>query len=79
MVRRFGEPSHDAAESETLRMCGNSRRENREIPFVSKFNLERSANVPDGTADMNADGKSDDFVVLTTWANKAVTAVAESV
>ncbi len=28
---------------------------------------------------MNADGKSDDFVVLSTLANKAATAVAESV
>ena len=26
---------------------------------------------------MNADGKSDDFVVLTTWTNKAAAAVAE--
>ena len=38
---------------------------------------ERSVNVSDGTADMNADGKSDDFVVPLTRTNKAATAVAE--
>ncbi len=40
---------------------------------------ERSANVSGGTADMNADGKSDDFIVPSTRANKAATAVSESV
>jgi len=39
----------------------------------------RSENLTEGTADMHADGKSDDFVVLSTRANKAATAVAESV
>ena len=41
--------------------------------------MERSANLSEGTADMNADGKSDDFVVPSTRVNKAATAVAESV
>jgi hypothetical protein len=36
-------------------------------------------NLTEGKADMNADGKSDDFVVPPTRANKAATAVAESV
>ena len=36
-------------------------------------------NLPEGTANMYADGKSDDFIVLSTRANKAATAVAESV
>ncbi len=36
-------------------------------------------NLSEGTADMNADGKSDDSIVLTTRSNKAATAVAESV
>ena len=31
----IGERCHDAAESETLSMCGNFRRENREVLLVS--------------------------------------------
>ncbi len=42
-------------------------------------NGERSVNVSGGTADMNTDGKSDDFIVLSTRMNKAATAVSESV
>jgi len=61
-------------------MSENFKRENREIPTVSNSSeLERSANATGGTADMYADGKSDDFVVLSTRANKAAAAVAESV
>ena len=41
--------------------------------------VERSENVSGGIADMNADGKSDDFIVLSTRANKAAAAAAESV
>jgi hypothetical protein len=41
--------------------------------------LERSANLTEGTADMNADGKSDDFVLPAKQANKAETLVAELV
>jgi hypothetical protein len=41
--------------------------------------LKRSANLTEGTADMNADGKSDDFVLPATQANKAETSAAEFV
>ncbi len=79
-----GECDADTAESKTLCMRGHSKRENREIPSVPctapEGNLQgRSANLSEGTADMNADGKSDDFVVPSTRTNKAATAVAESV
>ena len=77
-VSLFGEMRADAAESETLCMCGNSSRENREIPSVSQsIDWERSANVPDGNADASADGKSDDSIVPAKRANKARTLVAE--
>ena len=77
-----GEEQSDAAESQTLCMRGNSRRENRELPSAPGFdssNAGRSANLSEGKADMHADGKSDDVVVPSTQANKTVTAVAESV
>ena len=79
-----GKHGEDAAESKTLACWRHSKRENREIPSVPctapEGNLQgRSANLSEGTADMNADGKSDDFVVLSTRTNKAATAVAESV
>ena len=35
--------------------------------------LERSANLTEGTADMNADGKSDDFILPRTRAKNAGT------
>ena len=73
---------HDAgtAESKTWCMCGNSKRENREIPSAPRPRSRgRLANLTEGTANMYAGGKSDDFVVLSTRANKAATAVAESV
>ena len=50
-------------------MHGNSKRENREIPSVSSSSVaipsaeERSANLSEGTADMNADGKSDESIL----------------
>ena len=71
-----GECDADTAESKTWCMCGNFKRENREIPSVPctapEGNLQgRSANLSEGTADMNADGKSDDFVVPSTRTNKA--------
>ena len=62
--------STDAAESQNLCMRGHSKRENREIPSVSALHCgvsqrcgERSVNVSDGTADMNADGKSDESLL----------------
>ena len=65
-------------------MCENFKRENREILLVPCVRPMgdvpgRSANLFEGTADMYADGKSDDFIVLSTRANNAATAVAESV
>ncbi|MFV2044795.1 MAG: group II intron reverse transcriptase/maturase [Anaerolineales bacterium] len=70
----------DTAESETLSMCRNSKRENREILLVSKeragetrHGTERSVNVSDGTPDMHANRKSDGFVVPAKPANKDAT------
>jgi hypothetical protein len=61
-------------------MYGNSKRENREIPSAPWLrSWGRLANLTEGTANMHADGKSDDFVLPSTRANKAATAAAESV
>ena len=72
----FGEAATDAAESENPCMCGHSKRENREILLVSDgqrvilaAGAERSENVSDGNADMNANRKSDESVVPATTAN----------
>ncbi len=68
-------------------MCRNSKRENREIQSVSGRSnwrpasglLDRSENAPGDDAEMNADGKSDGFVVPAKPANKDATeASAES-
>lgn len=61
-------------------MRQNSNRENREIPSVSEsLGSERSVNVSDGKADMHADGKSHESIILTTTANNdAAEASAES-
>ncbi len=45
---------------------------------ITTAGVERSENVSDGTADMNANRKSDDSIVLAKRANKAGTPVAES-
>ena len=68
-------------------MCGNSRRENREILLVSvrltwhvHGQAERSSNVSGGTGDMNAHRKSDESIVPATSANNdAAEASAESI
>jgi hypothetical protein len=65
-------------------MCGNFKRENREIPLVPRaepagYLRGRSANLSEGTADVNVDGKSDDFIVPTKRANKTGTPAAEFV
>ena len=60
-------------------MRGYSKRENREIPSVPRSCRGRLANLSESTANMYADGKSDDSIVLSTRANKAGTAVAEPV
>jgi RNA-directed DNA polymerase len=61
-------------------MSGNSKRENREIPMVSKSqDRERPENAPGGTAGMHAVGKSDGSVVPAKPTNKgAAEAPAES-
>ena len=41
---RHGEKYSDTAESETLCMCGNSRRENRELRLVSVHLLRQDSN-----------------------------------
>ena len=70
----------DTAESKTWCMCGNSKRENREIPSAPRLKSRRRlVNLTEGTTNVYAGGKSDDFVVPSTRANKAATAVAESV
>ena len=81
----YGKASTNTAESENLCMRGHSKRENREIPSASGAKplcgslLERPTNLSEGNVGMNAVGKSDDFVVLSTQVHKAATAVAESV
>jgi hypothetical protein len=67
-------------------MYGNSKRENREILLVSLRSrwhvigrAERSENVTDGTADMNAKRKSDGPIVPAKRTNKTGTPAAESV
>ena len=64
-------------------MRGHSKRENREILLVSTLHrgtVERSANVSDGNADMNANRKSDESVLPSTSANNdAAEAFAESI
>jgi RNA-directed DNA polymerase len=67
---RQGEVGASAAESKTLSMRGNSKRENRESPAVSEsFDADRSANALGGTADVHVAGQSDGSVVPTKLAN----------
>ncbi len=61
----IGKVRTNTAESENLCMRGHSKRENREVRWVSNGNekrgispAERSANVSDGKADMNANRPS---------------------
>jgi len=86
-------PSADAAESETLCMCGNSMRGNRETPGASPSNNahrakrggDRSEKAIGRTSGMHVLGESDGFIVPKKRANKAATmhrmvpAAAESV
>ena len=81
----IGEVRSNTAQSAKLRMRGDSKRESREIPSASGAKphggslLERRTNLSEGNVSMNAFGKSDDFVVLSTQMNNAATALAESV
>jgi hypothetical protein len=85
--RRYGKLTQDTAESKNLSMFENSKRENRENLFASTrplddpaSRMERSENVSDGNADMDANKKSDESVVPAKPANNgAAEARAESV
>ena len=70
-VRR--ERSFDTAESETLGMCGNSMRENREALQTPALDgsVGRSKKVKGRNVDMHVCGESDGLVVPTKRANKA--------
>ena len=70
-VRR--EQSFDTAESETLGMCGNSMRENREAPWAPALDgsVGRSKKAKGRTVDMHVCGESDGLIVPTKRANKA--------
>ncbi len=75
-----GKHEVSTAESKTWCMCGNSKRENREIPSAPwRRRPGRPANLTEGTAGMYADGKSDDFIVPAKRANKTGTPAAEFV
>ena len=71
------ERSFDAAESETLSMCGNSMRENRETlqTPTPDGGVGRSEKA-EPNADMHVSGESDGVVVPTKRANKAARCVA---
>jgi len=66
------ERSFDSAESKTLGMCGNSMRENREIPETSAPDggAGRSEKAQSRKFDMHVSGKSDGLVVPTKRTNK---------
>ena len=70
-VRR--EQSFDTAESETLGMCGNSMRENREALQTPARDgrAGRSKKAKGRNVDMHVCGESDGLVVPTKRANKA--------
>ncbi len=66
------EPSGNAAESQTLSMCGNSLRENRETSEIpSSVRTRDGRRRPLGrTSGMHVSEESDDLVVPTKRANK---------
>jgi hypothetical protein len=67
------ERSFDTAESETLGMCGNSMRENREAlqTPVLDGSAGRSKKAKGRNVDMHVCGESDGLIVPTKRANKA--------
>ncbi len=73
------EPPRNAAESQTLSMCGNSMRENRETPEAPVSGADRvlaaeagrSEKADGRTSDMHVSGESDGPIVPTKRANKA--------
>jgi RNA-directed DNA polymerase len=76
----IGKPSVDPAQSQTLRMRGNSLHGSREIPQVPAADgaSGRPEKVDDRASGMHACGKSDDSIVPAKRANKDTTS-AESV
>jgi RNA-directed DNA polymerase len=69
-VRR--EQSFGTAESETLGMCGNSMRENREaLQTPTLDGVGRSKKAKSRNVDMHVCGESDGLIVPTKRANKA--------
>src|SRR5678815_1186993 len=70
-VRR--ERPFDTAESETLGMCGNSMRENREALQTPALDgsVGRSKKAKSRNVDMHVCGESDGLIVPTKRANKA--------
>ena len=73
---RYGEYMSDPAQSETSGMCGNSMRENREIPCppCEDGMRGRTGKNYDRTPVMNGCGKSDSPIIPTKPPNKAVAA-----
>jgi hypothetical protein len=66
------ERSFDTAESETLGMCGNSMRENREAPQTPTIDgVGRSKKAKGRNVDVHVCGESDGLVVPTKRTNKA--------
>jgi len=67
------EPSCNAAESETLSMCGNSMRENRETPAIPSADggEGRPEKASGPTSGMHVVGESDDLIVPAKQANQA--------
>jgi hypothetical protein len=65
-----GEPAADPAQSETLRMRGNSSRGNREIPASSIPWVDRLEKAASRTSRVHGAGKSDDLIVPGKRANK---------
>ena len=65
-----GESPSDPAQSETLRMRGNSSHGNREIPTSSIPRVDRLGKAASRTPRMYAVGKSDDLIVPGKRANK---------
>jgi hypothetical protein len=67
------ERSFDTAESETLGMCGNSMRENREALQTPTHDggVGRSKKAKSRNVDMHVCGESDGLIVPTKRANKA--------
>lgn len=66
------ELSFDTAESETLGMCGNSMRENREAPQTPALDgsVGRSKKAKSRNVDMHVCGESDGFIVPAKRTNK---------